>query len=123
MLPEIHPEILHLLNHNQQIMNHKNLTLAKDRLGEKPMYYGFNEGIFFFGSELKSFKFHPKFNPDSWFFILDNNIYKIVAVVHAETSTGVRNPIQEIKSHLDHQYTNNLFSHFRLPIKSKFFFF
>ena len=41
----------------------KNLTLAKDRLGEKPLYYGFNEGIFFFGSELKSFKFHPKFNP------------------------------------------------------------
>ena len=32
----------------------KNLTLAKDRIGEKPLYYGFNEGLFFFGSELKS---------------------------------------------------------------------
>ena len=42
----------------------KNLTLAKDRLGEKPMYYGFNEGIFFFGSDLRSFKLHPKFNPE-----------------------------------------------------------
>ena len=41
----------------------KNLTLAKDRLGEKPLYYGFNEGMLFFGSELKSFKLHPKFNP------------------------------------------------------------
>ena len=47
--------------------NH-NLTLARDRLGEKPLYYGFNEGIFFFGSELKAFKFHPSFKPE-----IDNN--------------------------------------------------
>ena len=38
------------------------LTLARDRMGEKPLYYGVNNGTFFFGSELKSFKPHPNFN-------------------------------------------------------------
>lgn len=43
----------------------KILTLGRDRLGEKPLYYGWqqsNQGkLFFFGSELKSFKKHPQF--------------------------------------------------------------
>lgn len=38
------------------------LTLARDRMGEKPMYYGFNEGAFIFGSELKALKQHPDFS-------------------------------------------------------------
>jgi asparagine synthase (glutamine-hydrolysing) len=46
------------------------LTLGRDRMGEKPLYYGwFGEGddaTFVFGSELKSFKEHPnvQFNLD-----------------------------------------------------------
>ena len=32
---------------------------------------------------------------------LSKNRYTIVAVVHAETSTGVRNPVEEIRQHLD----------------------
>ncbi|HEX7754825.1 MAG TPA: asparagine synthase (glutamine-hydrolyzing) [Niabella sp.] len=39
----------------------KTLSLARDRIGEKPLYYGWNNGIFFFGSELKSFTSHPSF--------------------------------------------------------------
>ena len=40
------------------------LTLARDRLGEKPMYYG-NQGEFLlFGSELKSLRAHPAFHAD-----------------------------------------------------------
>lgn len=35
------------------------LYLARDRMGEKPLYYGVIGGTLFFGSELKSFKFHP----------------------------------------------------------------
>ncbi len=38
------------------------LFLARDRMGEKPLYYGRNSDIFFFGSELKSFIVHPKWN-------------------------------------------------------------
>ena len=41
------------------------LTLVRDRLGEKPLYYGWQgEGrgrTFFFGSELKAFAVHPAF--------------------------------------------------------------
>lgn len=38
----------------------RTLSLARDRMGEKPLYYGNNNGCFFFGSELKSFKAHPR---------------------------------------------------------------
>jgi asparagine synthase (glutamine-hydrolysing) len=39
----------------------KALTLARDRMGEKPLYYGFQNNAFLFGSELKSLKAHPEF--------------------------------------------------------------
>ncbi|CAM8408435.1 AsnB Asparagine synthase (glutamine-hydrolyzing) [Candidatus Methylopumilus universalis] len=39
--------------------NHeKTLTLARDRLGEKPLFYGWNGNNFFFGSELKAIAAH-----------------------------------------------------------------
>ncbi len=38
------------------------LTLARDRFGEKPLYYGWVNGAFLFGSELKALKAHPKFD-------------------------------------------------------------
>ena len=41
------------------------LILARDRLGEKPLYYGWQGGensrVFLFGSELKALKAHPAF--------------------------------------------------------------
>ena len=37
------------------------LTLARDRMGEKPLYYGFQNETFLFGSELKALKAHPDF--------------------------------------------------------------
>ena len=37
------------------------LTLARDRLGEKPLYYGWQGKTFFFGSELKALNAHPEF--------------------------------------------------------------
>ncbi len=37
------------------------LHLARDRIGEKPLYYGWSGGAFLFGSELKALKAHPKF--------------------------------------------------------------
>ena len=45
----------------------KTLTLGRDRLGEKPLYYGWEgsgkDRVFLFGSDLKSFKAYPNFNP------------------------------------------------------------
>ena len=37
------------------------LTLARDRLGEKPIYYGWQGNTFIFGSELNAIKAHPDF--------------------------------------------------------------
>ncbi len=39
----------------------RQLTLARDRMGEKPLYYGWQKGVFLFGSELKAIKQHPAF--------------------------------------------------------------
>lgn len=38
------------------------LWLARDRLGEKPLYYGWQGETFLFGSELKALSAHPAFN-------------------------------------------------------------
>lgn len=42
----------------------RRLSLARDRMGEKPLYYGFIGNTFFFGSELKAFKPHPQWHPE-----------------------------------------------------------
>ena len=43
----------------------RRLILARDRIGEKPLYYGWqgegNNRVFLFGSELKALKVHPEF--------------------------------------------------------------
>ena len=41
----------------------QSLTLIRDRLGIKPLYYGMSNGSFLFGSELKALRVHPAFNP------------------------------------------------------------
>jgi asparagine synthase (glutamine-hydrolysing) len=40
----------------------KTLTLARDRFGEKPLYYGWSGGVFLFGSELKALRAYPGFD-------------------------------------------------------------
>lgn len=37
------------------------LTLARDRMGEKPLYFGWNRGLFLFASELKALRVYPGF--------------------------------------------------------------
>ena len=43
----------------------RSLMLARDRLGEKPLYYGWqgkgHHAVFLFGSELKALRRHPAF--------------------------------------------------------------
>lgn len=38
----------------------RKLYLARDRVGEKPLYYGIVNGVFLFGSELSALRAHPK---------------------------------------------------------------
>jgi asparagine synthase (glutamine-hydrolysing) len=40
----------------------RTLTLARDRVGKKPLYYGWCNGAFLFGSELKALARHPAFD-------------------------------------------------------------
>ena len=44
------------------------LTMARDRIGEKPLYYGWqgkgDKKVFIFGSELKGLKVHPEFSKE-----------------------------------------------------------
>lgn len=42
----------------------RTLVLARDRLGEKPLYYGRIGRSFAFASELKAFRGHPAWNPE-----------------------------------------------------------
>ena len=43
---------------------HKHLKLARDRMGEKPLYYGWVGSNFVFASELKAIRQHPDFKPE-----------------------------------------------------------
>ena len=40
------------------------LMLARDRIGEKPLYYGWQGDVFLFGSELKALQAHPRFDAE-----------------------------------------------------------
>jgi asparagine synthase (glutamine-hydrolysing) len=42
----------------------RTLTLARDRFGEKPLYYSMAGGTLLFGSELKALRVHPEFSAE-----------------------------------------------------------
>jgi asparagine synthase (glutamine-hydrolysing) len=42
----------------------RTLTLARDRMGEKPLYYGWNRGVFLFASELKALRAYSGFDAE-----------------------------------------------------------
>lgn len=41
----------------------RQLHLVRDRVGEKPLYYGWQGGSFLFASEIKALRVHPAFQP------------------------------------------------------------
>ena len=42
----------------------RSLSLARDRIGEKPLYYGWQGRVFMFGSELKPLRCHPQWRAE-----------------------------------------------------------
>jgi asparagine synthase (glutamine-hydrolysing) len=88
----------------------KTLSLIRDRMGEKPLYYGWQNNVFMFGSELKSLYAHPSFehklskksislfmrysyvpDPNSIF----ENIYKLPPSSILKISLGSKDQAQE----------------------------
>ena len=70
------------------------LYLIRDRIGEKPLFYGFQKGLFFFSSEVRSFSSIPFFSKDisyeavntflhHGYFFDDQTIYKNVKNLNA----------------------------------------
>ena len=79
----------------------KQLTLARDRLGEKPLYWGWCGTTLLFGSELKALKKHPDFiseiNRDALALLLQYNyipapysIYKNIEKLPAGSYVQIR---------------------------------
>ena len=62
----------------------RELLLARDRIGKKPLYYTLQRGRFLFGSELKALRAHPAFeaevDPDALGFLVQ---YSYVPAPHA----------------------------------------
>jgi len=88
------------------------LILARDRAGEKPLYYGWQDEAFLFGSELKALKVHPDFrkeiNHDALALFLRHNyipaphsIYKNIYKLMPGTflSVSIKNPQPFIKTY------------------------
>lgn len=78
----------------------KVLTLARDRVGEKPLFYGFIGSEFVFASELKALRSHPQFSGevdrealtamiDSSYVPSPRSIFKGIAKVPAGTSVAI----------------------------------
>ena len=70
----------------------KKLTLCRDRLGVKPLYWYYKNGLFLFASEIKAFHQHPSFDKNlnlsslphylkKGYFHADESIYKYVKKV------------------------------------------
>lgn len=85
------------------------LILCRDRVGVKPLYWYFKDGLFMFGSELKAFLKHPKFKKEidkaslSTFLKFGyinspNSIYKNVSKLHPG-SFLIINKMAQIRQH------------------------
>ena len=94
----------------------KQLTLARDRLGEKPLYWGWCGSTLLFGSELKALKAHPDFvseiDRDALALLLQynyipapysiyKNIEKLPAGSYVQIQANDTRPTVEIKKYWD----------------------
>lgn len=68
----------------------RTLTLARDRFGEKPLFYGWCGGDLLFGSELKALAIHPEWSPTLDRAALTAFIRHAYVPVPATIWTGIR---------------------------------
>ncbi len=71
----------------------RSLTLGRDRIGEKPLYYGWQGNTFLFASELKAIKSHPSFKAR----IDRNNLSLFVRHSYIPTPYSIYEGINKLK--------------------------
>ena len=68
----------------------RRLTLARDRIGEKPLYFGRFAGVWLFGSEIKALAAHPLFgatvDPDAFATYMALGYVPAPSCIHAKVS-------------------------------------
>ncbi|SFV60112.1 Asparagine synthetase [glutamine-hydrolyzing] [hydrothermal vent metagenome] len=80
----------------------KTLILARDRMGEKPLYYGFQKESFLFGSDLASLKQHPDFINE----IDRNALASFMRYSYVPTPQSIYKGIKKLPAGHYYQYKN-----------------
>jgi asparagine synthase (glutamine-hydrolysing) len=70
----------------------KALYIVRDRMGEKPLYYGYSKGIFAFGSELKVFRAIPGFELS----VDPNAVSNFVRYSYVEESRSIYKEVKKL---------------------------
>ncbi len=80
----------------------RSLWLARDRVGEKPLYYGWQGNTFLFGSELKALRAHPAFDAsidrDALALLLRHNYIPAPSSIYLGISKLQPGTLLEVKS-------------------------
>ena len=72
----------------------RTLSLARDRLGEKPLYYGRFRGTWLFGSELKALAAHPSFHRA----IDEGALAAYMSLGYVPAPTGIYRNVQKVRA-------------------------
>lgn len=72
----------------------RRLTLARDRFGEKPLYYAWHDGVLMWGSELKSLMRHPAFRRE----IDPAGLARLVNFGYIGTPTTIFNGVNKLQA-------------------------
>jgi len=84
----------------------KELFLCRDRIGEKPLYYGWLNNTFVFCSELKALKYHPYFNNE----VNRNSLSLLTKYNYIPAPNTIYNDIYKLESGKILTIKNNSFS-------------
>ena len=72
----------------------RTLTLARDRFGEKPLYYAWFQGVFLFGSELKALMQHPAFRRE----IDPSGLERLVSFGYIDTPRSIFHGVTKLRA-------------------------
>lgn len=92
------------------------LTLARDKVGEKPLYFGFQNGTFLFASELTALDFHPDFKKET----NHESIDKFLRLSYVPQPLSIYKDINKLKQGCYVTLTSNDFKSSHVPKIKKY---